>query len=82
MHTSVPSINHVWTKYGEPRLCSNIIYGVTDQIMKTSHKFNSQYTMKMRSRSGWYVPSITDVWIKYGESRLYGNKETDQIMKT
>ena len=52
MHTSVPSINHVWTKYGEPRLCSNIIYGVTDQIMKTSHKFNSQYTMKMRSRSG------------------------------
>jgi len=38
---------HVWTK--EWRVYDN---GETDLITKTLHKRNSQWTMKMRSRSG------------------------------
>jgi hypothetical protein len=55
----------------------------TDLITKTLGKFNSEYTVEMRSTSfdtcliG--MCTMINVWMKYQEFRLYGNEETDLI---
>ena len=45
-------IINVWTKYGEPRLYGNGETDLQALFMKITCKFDSQQTMKMRSRLG------------------------------